>query len=142
MRFKDEADPITLSSVPLHVDVLALETKPGLFSREKIVMTDIDGLIDIVEYHFTLFRLRLKFRKIRKELEEMFYSMKTNPQVLNSPKNLPFYSKLNENIAEMLEVVSENEKLANTSLLRELNKLKRVSYSSEAYVRRHSVKQS
>ena len=100
------------------------------------------GLIDIIEYHFTLFRLRLKFRKIRKELEEMFYSMKTNPQVLNSPKNLPFYSKLNENIAEMLEVVSENEKLANTSLLRELNKLKRVSYSSEAYVRRHSVKQS
>jgi hypothetical protein len=49
MRFQHEADPITLSSVPLHVDVLALETKPGLFNREKMVMTDIDGLIDIVE---------------------------------------------------------------------------------------------
>jgi hypothetical protein len=100
------------------------------------------GLIDIVDYHFTLFRLKLKFRKIRKELEEMFSLMKTNPQVLNSPKTLPFYSNLNENIAEMLEVVSENEKLANTSLLNELNKLKRISYSSEAYLRRHSVKQS
>jgi hypothetical protein len=48
-RFASEPQATTLTSVPLHVDILALETKPGLFSREKVVMTDVDGLIDIVD---------------------------------------------------------------------------------------------
>ena len=48
-RFNQELTPLSLSEVPLHVDVLALETKPGLFNREKVVMTNIQGLIGIVE---------------------------------------------------------------------------------------------
>ena len=48
-RFANEEQATTLTSVPLHVDILALETKPGLFSREKVVMTDVDGLIEIVD---------------------------------------------------------------------------------------------
>ena len=48
-RFANEENSIALTSVPLHVDVLALETKPGLFSREKVVMTDLQDLIGIVD---------------------------------------------------------------------------------------------
>jgi hypothetical protein len=48
-RFANEANAINLSAVPLHVDVLALETKPGLFSRQNVVMTNVDELIGIVD---------------------------------------------------------------------------------------------
>ena len=48
-RFASEEAAITLTSVPLHVDVLALETKPGLFNRQKVVMTDVSELIGIVD---------------------------------------------------------------------------------------------
>lgn len=48
-RFANEAKVTPLTSVPLHVDVLALETKPGLFRREKVVMTTVNELIEIVD---------------------------------------------------------------------------------------------
>jgi hypothetical protein len=48
-RFANEANAATLTSVPLHLDVLALETKPGLFNREKVVMTNVNELISIVD---------------------------------------------------------------------------------------------
>ena len=48
-RFAQEASAPILNAVPLHVDVLALESKPGLFAREKVVMTSIDDLIAIVK---------------------------------------------------------------------------------------------
>ena len=48
-RFANEARAATLTSVPLHLDVLALETKPGLFNREKVVMTNVNELISIVD---------------------------------------------------------------------------------------------
>jgi len=48
-RFAQEATIPSVNSVPLHVDVLALESKPGLFAREKVVMTTIDDLIEIVK---------------------------------------------------------------------------------------------
>jgi hypothetical protein len=47
-RFANEANAATVTSVPLHLDVLALETKPGLFNREKVVMTNVSDLISIV----------------------------------------------------------------------------------------------
>lgn len=48
-RFAEEESIASLNAVPLHVDVLALESKPGLFAREKVVMTTIDELIEIVK---------------------------------------------------------------------------------------------
>ena len=48
-RFDSEEPATMLTSVPLHVDVLALETKPGLFNRQKVVMTDVSELIGIVD---------------------------------------------------------------------------------------------
>jgi hypothetical protein len=43
-------DPAQLNyeDVPLHVDVLGLESKPGLFNREKVVMTDLQTLESII----------------------------------------------------------------------------------------------
>ncbi len=38
-----------LTEVPMHLDVLALESKPGLFTRQKVVMTDITQLQGIIE---------------------------------------------------------------------------------------------
>lgn len=48
-RFANEAHAVNLSAVPLHVDVLGLETKPGLFNRQNVVMTNVSELIGIVD---------------------------------------------------------------------------------------------
>ncbi len=46
--FEDDRLTPTSSKIPLHLDVLALESKPGLFAREKVVMTDLSSLDDII----------------------------------------------------------------------------------------------
>lgn len=38
----------THDTIPLHLDVLALETKPGLFARQPVVMTDMQALASIL----------------------------------------------------------------------------------------------
>ena len=48
-RFDQEPSIPSPNAVPLHVDVLALESKPGLFAREKVVMTTMDDLVEIVK---------------------------------------------------------------------------------------------
>ena len=48
-RFQDDI-PMTLpEEMPLHIDVLALESKPGLLTRQKVVMTDIEALSLMIE---------------------------------------------------------------------------------------------
>ena len=47
--FENEINPLRDDSVPLHVDILALESKPGLFNREKVVMTNLQQLESIIE---------------------------------------------------------------------------------------------
>jgi hypothetical protein len=46
-RFRNVASTVP-TIVPLHIDFLALETKPGLFAREKVVMTDVKALTTIM----------------------------------------------------------------------------------------------
>ncbi|MEY3432028.1 MAG: hypothetical protein RIS53_926, partial [Bacillota bacterium] len=49
-RFDMTSESINpLSAVPMHLDVLALESKPGLFNRQKVVMTDLEGLQTMIE---------------------------------------------------------------------------------------------
>jgi hypothetical protein len=48
-RFDQEPSIPSPNAVPLHVDVLALESKPGLFAREKVLMTTMDDLVEIVK---------------------------------------------------------------------------------------------
>ncbi len=47
--FADKKIPSDLEEIPLHLDVLALESKPGLLTREKVKMTTIKGLSAILE---------------------------------------------------------------------------------------------
>jgi hypothetical protein len=44
-----ESNVEALNEVPMHLDVLALESKPGIFARQKVVMTNISQLQGIID---------------------------------------------------------------------------------------------
>jgi hypothetical protein len=48
-RFQEDQLSLTTNEIPLHLDILGLETKPGLFSRQPVLMTSVHDAIAMVE---------------------------------------------------------------------------------------------